>query len=40
MDIFILYITEAAYGRMDVEEALAKIQEESAELDLTSLQSR
>jgi len=39
LDILMKYLPEAAFGRMDVEEALQKIQEESKDLDFTDIRA-
>ncbi len=39
LDILVKYLPEAAFGRMEVETALQKIQEESADLDFTDLRA-
>jgi spermidine/putrescine-binding protein len=40
LDIMTKYIPEAAYGRMSVDEALKKVQEESAKLDFSDIRAR
>ncbi len=40
LDILVKYLPEAAFGRMEVEEALQAVQEESANLDFTDLRSK
>jgi len=39
LDILMKYLPEAAFGRMSVEEALKKIQEESKDLDFTDIRA-
>ena len=40
LDILVKYLPEAAFGRMDVEEALQAVQEETADLDYTDLRAQ
>jgi hypothetical protein len=40
LDILFKYLPEAVYGRMDVDRALSKIQEESADLDFSDLRAQ
>ena len=39
LDILFKYLPEAVYGRMSVDDALAAIQEETADLDFTDLRA-
>ncbi len=39
LDILVKYLPEAAFGRMDVEDALQKVQDETAGLDFTDLRA-
>jgi hypothetical protein len=40
LDILFKYLPEAVYGRMEVEEALSSVQEESADLDFSDLRAQ